>query len=75
MIDLHTGALPGVAVLLFLPRGDVMRNLVAPRAQESGAEVIEYALLLGLLVVGTIVVMGALGVKVVGRWTSLFDVL
>ena len=53
-----------------------MRSLVARcMREESGAEVIEYALLLGLIVVGALVVMGVSGVKVVTRWTSIFDLL
>jgi Flp pilus assembly pilin Flp len=43
--------------------------------EESGTEVIEYALLLGLVVVGCIAVLSALGVKVVGRWTSILESL
>jgi Flp pilus assembly pilin Flp len=41
--------------------------------EESGTEVIEYALLLGLVVVGCIAVLSALGVKVVGRLDPLFS--
>jgi Flp pilus assembly pilin Flp len=41
--------------------------------EESGTEVIEYALLLGLVVVGCIAVLSSLGVKVVGRWTTILD--
>jgi len=38
---------------------------------ESGAEVIEYALLIGLIVLGCIVLIAALGVKVTGRWNAV----
>jgi Flp pilus assembly pilin Flp len=37
---------------------------------ESGGEVIEYALILGLIVVAAIAVIGAVGTKVLARWTS-----
>jgi Flp pilus assembly pilin Flp len=40
-------------------------------ADENGAEVIEYALVLGLIVVGAIVIIGAFGTKVLARWGSV----
>ncbi len=36
----------------------------------NGGEVIEYALILGLIVVVAIAVIGSFGTKVLGRWTS-----
>jgi Flp pilus assembly pilin Flp len=38
---------------------------------ETGGEVLEYVLIAGLIVVGAIAMIGAIGTKVVGRWTSL----
>jgi pilus assembly protein Flp/PilA len=38
---------------------------------EDGGEVLEYALIMGLIVVVAIAVIGAVGTKVVARWTSL----
>ena len=38
---------------------------------ERGGEVIEYALILGLIVVGAIAIVGAVGTKVLARWTSV----
>jgi Flp pilus assembly pilin Flp len=38
---------------------------------ERGGEVIEYALILGLIVVTAIVVIGTVGTKVLARWTSV----
>lgn len=38
---------------------------------ESGGEVMEYALVLGLIIVAAIAVISSVGVKVVARWTSL----
>lgn len=38
---------------------------------ERGGEVLEYALIAGLIVVAAIAVIGAVGTKVVARWTSL----
>lgn len=38
---------------------------------ESGAEVIEYALIAGLIVVGALVVIGAFGTKIFARWNSV----
>lgn len=38
---------------------------------ERGTEVIEYALLLGMLICASIVLISALGSKVVARWTRV----
>lgn len=38
---------------------------------DAGGEVMEYALILGLIVVAAIAVVGAFGTKVVARWTSV----
>jgi Flp pilus assembly pilin Flp len=38
---------------------------------DAGGEVIEYALILGLIAVAAIAVVGAFGTKVVARWTSV----
>lgn len=43
--------------------------------EEDGSEVVEYALMLGMLVLGCLVIMGALGVKIVDRWQEIFDAL
>ena len=45
----------------------------APRliADEVGGETMEYALVLGLIVVAAIAVVGAVGTRVVARWTSV----
>jgi Flp pilus assembly pilin Flp len=40
-------------------------------SDERGGEVLEYALIAGLIVVGAIAVIGTVGTKVLGRWTSL----
>lgn len=45
-----------------------IRNLVV---EEQGGEVIEYALVLGLIIVTAIVAIGAVGTKVLARWTSV----
>ncbi len=47
---------------------NVWRKLVS---DESGGEVLEYALIAGLIVVAAIAVIGAVGNKVVAKWTSL----
>lgn len=41
------------------------------RRDERGAEVLEYALILGLIVVTAIVIIGTVGTKVLARWTSV----
>ena len=38
---------------------------------ERGGEVLEYALIAGLIVVSAIAVIGKVGVKVLARWGSL----
>lgn len=38
---------------------------------EQGGEVIEYALILGLIVVAAIAIVGAVGTKVLARWSSV----
>jgi len=40
-------------------------------ADERGGEVLEYALIAGLIVVAAIAVISSVGGKVVARWTSL----
>jgi Flp pilus assembly pilin Flp len=38
---------------------------------EQGGEVLEYALIAGLIIVAAIAVIGAVGTKVLARWNSL----
>jgi pilus assembly protein Flp/PilA len=38
---------------------------------ERGGEVIEYALIAGLIIVAAIAVIGTVGTKVLARWTSV----
>jgi len=38
---------------------------------ESGAEILEYVLIAGLIIVGTIATVAAFGTKVMARWTSV----
>ncbi len=40
-------------------------------SDESGGEVLEYALIAGLIVVAAIASISAVGTKVLARWTSL----
>ena len=49
-----------------------MKNLFTKLVRdEQGGEVLEYALIAGLIVVAAIAVIGAVGTKVVAKWTSL----
>jgi Flp pilus assembly pilin Flp len=49
-----------------------VKNLLAAMlADEQGGEVIEYALILGLIVVAAIAIIGAVGTKVLARWNSV----
>ena len=38
---------------------------------EQGGEILEYALILGLIIVGTIAAIGAVGSHVMARWNSI----
>jgi Flp pilus assembly pilin Flp len=38
---------------------------------EQGGEILEYALIAGLIVVAAIAVIASVGTKVLGRWNSL----
>src|SRR6185295_12489130 len=49
-----------------------MKNLLVKLVKdEQGGEVLEYALIAGLIVVAAIAVIGAVGTKVLARWNSL----
>jgi Flp pilus assembly pilin Flp len=49
-----------------------MRKLIAKLVRdEQGGEVLEYALIAGLIIVGAIALITSVGGKVVARWTSL----
>ena len=49
-----------------------LRNLLSKLARdERGGEVLEYALIAGLIVVAAIAVIGSVGTKVLARWNSL----
>ncbi len=45
-----------------------IRNFIK---DEQGGEVLEYALIAGLIVVAAIAVIGSVGTKVLARWNSL----
>lgn len=47
-----------------------MRKLFDCVSDEQGGEVLEYALIAGLIVVAAIAVITQVGTKVVGYWTS-----
>ena len=49
-----------------------MRKMLKRLAgDETGGEVIEYALILGLIIVVAIAIIGTVGTKVLARWTSV----
>jgi Flp pilus assembly pilin Flp len=49
-----------------------MRSLFARLVvEEQGGEVLEYALIAGLIVVAAIAAIGVVGTKVLARWNSL----
>jgi len=47
---------------------NLLKNLIA---NEQGGEVLEYALIVGLIVVAAIVTITAVGTKVLAKWTSV----
>ena len=47
---------------------NLLKNLVR---DENGGEVLEYALIAGLIIVAAIAVITSVGTKVLARWTSL----
>ena len=40
-------------------------------SEDGGGEVIEYALILGIVIVVTVVTVGGFGNKVMAKWTSI----
>ena len=52
------------------PRG-WMRALSRFARDERGAEVMEYVLIAGLIIVGTIAAVAGFGTKVLARWTTV----
>ena len=49
-----------------------MRNFFSKLVKdEQGGEVLEYALIAGLIIVGAIALIASVGDKVLARWTSL----
>jgi len=49
-----------------------LRTLLARLLREEhGGEVIEYALIMGLIIVGAIAAITTVGSKVIARWTSV----
>lgn len=49
-----------------------VRSFIARLARdESGAEILEYVLIAGLIIVGAIATIAGFGTKVLARWTSL----
>ncbi len=49
----------------------IKNTLVKVVKDEQGGEVLEYALIAGLIVVAAIAVIGSVGTKVLARWSSL----
>ena len=53
-------------------RGNAMLNMIRRLVrEESAGEVLEYALIAGLIVVAAITVIASVGGKVLARWNSL----
>lgn len=49
----------------------LMKSVAACLADEGGGEVLEYALVAGLIVIAAIATIHSVGVKVLARWTSI----
>jgi pilus assembly protein Flp/PilA len=52
-------------------RARAWRALTTLWKDEQGGEVIEYALIMGLIVVAAIAIIGSVGTKVLARWSSV----
>ena len=49
-----------------------MSNWIAKLVrEEDGGEVLEYALIVGLIIVGAVATISSVGTKILARWTSL----
>jgi Flp pilus assembly pilin Flp len=48
-----------------------VRRLLPLLRDERGGEVIEWALVAGLIAIGALAVIGAFGTKVLARWTTV----
>jgi Flp pilus assembly pilin Flp len=54
----------------------IMRSLMHRLVtDESGGEVIDYVLVLGLVVLAAISLMGTLGIRIVAKWNSICELL
>jgi Flp pilus assembly pilin Flp len=63
---------PGLTVQRAARVEKTMKNLLNKLVRdEQGGEVLEYALIAGLIVVGAIALITSIGGKVLARWTSL----
>jgi Flp pilus assembly pilin Flp len=49
---------------------NALKSIVRVVADERGGEVLEYALIAGLIVVAAIAAITSVGTAVLGRWTS-----
>ena len=49
----------------------LLKNLRRVVSDENGGEILEYVLIAGLIVIGAIVVIGAVGTKVLARWNTV----
>ncbi len=49
----------------------MVKVFVRAFVDDAGGEVLEYALIAGLIVVAAIAVISSVGTKVVGKWTSI----
>jgi Flp pilus assembly pilin Flp len=49
----------------------IIKSLTRLGRDESGGEVLEYAIVAGLISVAAIAVIGAFGTKVMARWNSV----
>ena len=49
--------------------------LIRCARDQTGGEVLEYALIIGLLIIGALLLMGSVGTKIFQKWTSLDSLL
>ena len=56
---------------MFELKSKIKRCLIRLICDDQGGEVIEYALVLGLIIVLCVAIIGSVGTKVLARWTSV----
>ena len=54
-----------------MSKQNILSGVQTLLADENGGEVLEYALIVGLIIVAAIATISSVGTKILARWTSL----